>query len=463
MEIDVLVVGAGGCGLVAALASSEGGASVAILEKMERISGNTGLSTGSVLGGGTRFQKQAGIDDSPERMMDDLLRKSGPHDMPELVRTLAYESASLVEWLVDEIKIRLQLITDYRHVGHSVPRLHAPPSRKGKDLIDDLVKAVTDRDIPIAISNPVQELVIDDDGAVIGAVAQGERISTSRIKAKKIILANNGFGANRDMLRQYCPDIAEAPYFGAEGSNGEAIDWGRQLGVDLANMGAYQGYAAVSYPYGSIMSWTNIEMGGIMVDYRGLRFGDESLGYSGFTPLVMANSVSNPDHPHLAYSVFNAKIRDYSASHEEEFRELVELGGVKEWATVEDLNRFYKHGFEQLMATIDAYNEAARGDRKDEFGRTDFGLAPLEPPFVMCQVTPALFHTQGGLRINNQAQVIKPNGELVKNLFAGGGAAAGISGRVGSSGYASGNGLLTAMGLGRIAGIEAARQIKQEI
>ena len=461
MEIDVLVIGAGGCGLVAALAASEGGASVAILEKMERISGNTGLSTGSVLGGGTRFQEQAGIEDSPAKMMEDLLRKSGPHDMPELVRTLAYESASLVHWLADDIRIRLELITDYRHVGHSVPRLHAPPSRKGEDLIDDLVKAVTDRDIPIAISNPVQELVIDDEGAVIGAVAGGERSSTSRIKARKIILANNGFGANRDMLREFCPEIAEAPYFGAEGSNGEAIEWGRDLGVDMANMGAYQGYAAVSYPYGSIMSWTNIEMGGIMVDYRGQRFGDESLGYSGFTPLVMANSVSTPEHPHLAYSVFSAKIRDYSASHEEEFRELVELGGVKEWATVEDLNRFYGHDFEELLATLEAYNEAALGNRDDVFGRTDFGMAPLEPPYVMCQVTPALFHTQGGLRIDNLGQVIKPSGKPVKNLFAGGGAAAGISGRVGSSGYASGNGLLTAMGLGRIAGVEAVKQIQQ--
>ncbi len=463
MEIDVGVVGAGGCGLTAALAAHEEGAQVAVLEKFDKISGNTGLSTGSVLGAGTKYQRMAGIEDSPEKMIEDLLKQSGPHEVPHLVKVLAYESASLVEWLIEDIGIRMQLITDYRHVGHSVPRLHAPASRKGCDLIDDLVKAVKARQIPIAVGNPVADLVADDAGGVIGLVVRGERTAESRIRARKIILCNNGFGANREMLHRFCPEIAEAPYFGAEGSTGEAITWGEKLGAGLANTGAYQGYAAVSYPYGSIVSWTNIEMGGIMVDGDGKRFGDESIGYSGFTPLVMANSISTPEHPHLAFVIFNSKIRDYCASHEEEFRELIEEGGVKDWTSGEDLSRLFNCSFTQIMKTIDVYNAAARGEREDPFGRTDFGFAPLEPPFVICQVTPALFHTQGGLWINEQAQVVKPDNQAVNNLFAGGGVAAGISGQTGAAGYSSGNGLLTAMGLGRIAGRTAAQQIREGI
>lgn len=463
MEMDVVVVGAGGCGLTAALAAAEDGVQVAVLEKLDKIGGNTGLSTGSVLGAGSKYQREAGIEDSPEKMIEDISKQSGPHEMPHLVRTLAYESASLVEWLSEDLGIRMQLITDYRHVGHSVPRLHAPPSRKGCDLVDDLVKAVTERQITIAVGNPVADMVSDDSGGVSGVVVRGERTTESRIRARKVILANNGFAANREMLRRFCSEIADAPYFGAEGSTGEAIKWGEKLDAGLANIGAYQGYAAVSYPYGSIVSWTNIEMGGIIVDAEGRRFGDESIGYSGFTPLVMANSISTPEHPHLAFAVFNSKIRDYSASHEEEFRELVDQGGVKEWTSRKDLARFFGHSFAAITETIEAYNSAAGGERPDPFGRTNFGFAPLSPPYVVCQVTPALFHTQGGLLINEQAQVIKPNNEVVKNLFAGGGAAGGISGLTGAAGYSSGNGLLTAMGLGRIAGRNTAREIKQGI
>ncbi|MEW6266997.1 MAG: FAD-dependent oxidoreductase [Thermodesulfobacteriota bacterium] len=460
VEVDVLVVGAGGCGLTAALAAKEQGVDVAVLEKLAKVSGNTGLSTGSVLGAGTKYQRAAGIEDSPEKMIEDLSRQAGPHEMMELTRVLAHESASLVEWLIEVVGVRMGLITDYRHVGHTVPRLHAPPSRKGKDLIEDLLAAAKKKDIPVAVSNPVTQLVPGAENEVIGAVIKSERTGEYRLKAKKIILANNGFAAHRGMVSRFCPDIAGAPYFGAEGSTGEAILWGEELGAALANIGAYQAYAAVSYPYGSIVSWTTVEMGGIMVDHQGRRFGDESLGYSGFATAVMANTISNVEHPHLAFVICDARIRDYTASHEEEFRELVQLGGAKEWRDLADMTRLYGHDFAHLSDTIEGYNAAARGETKDPLGRRGFGFAPLEPPYVACQVTPGLFHTQGGLKINPLAQVLRPDGAIIGNLFAGGGAAAGISGLKGPAGYSSGNGLLTALGLGRIAGRAAALEVR---
>ena len=101
MEIDILVIGAGGCGLAAALSANEMGVEVGVVEKYEEFQGNTTLSTGSVPGAGTRFQREAGIDDSPEKLIEDLLRKSGPHEAEELTRLLAHQSAPLVEWLVD--------------------------------------------------------------------------------------------------------------------------------------------------------------------------------------------------------------------------------------------------------------------------------------------------------------------------------------------------------------------------
>ena len=205
MEIDILVIGAGGCGLAAALSANEMGVEVGVVEKYEEFQGNTTLSTGSVPGAGTRFQREAGIDDSPEKLIEDLLRKSGPHEAEELTRLLAHQSAPLVEWLVDYVRADLRLITDYLHVGHSVPRLHAPPARKGKYLHDDMLRAVRARNIPVAVGSPVETLVPDDKGAVIGAVVRGKRTGEQRIGAKKIVLATNGFGANPEMVRRYCP------------------------------------------------------------------------------------------------------------------------------------------------------------------------------------------------------------------------------------------------------------------
>lgn len=452
-ETDVLIIGGGGCGFAAAVAAHEDGAQVAVLEKLERVGGNTALSTGSVPGADSRFQRAAGIEDSPERMTEDLMALAGPHDCPELTRLLAIESAGLVEWLVDVVGARMDIITDYKHIGHSVPRLHAPGSRRGQDLLDDLLAAVEARGIPIAVGNGVRELVADDAGAVTGVLAADARGRQSRIGARKVVLATNGFAANKALLREHCPEISEAQYFGALGSTGEAVLWGRALGAALGNMGAYQGYAAVSYPQGSLLTWTTVEKGAIMVGADGRRFGDERKGYSGYARDVMLQG----EH---AFVIFDEQIHAVAAL-EEEFNELVGMGGVKRAETMAALAGAHDLDAAKLAATIERYNAAAAGSSEDPFGRSDFGLAPLSPPFYICRAVPGLFHTQGGLKVDTGARVLRQDGRVLPNLFAGGGAAAGISGQAGGYGYASGSGLLSALGLGRIAGWTAAREIRE--
>ncbi|MGH6896226.1 MAG: FAD-dependent oxidoreductase [Geminicoccaceae bacterium] len=443
---DVLVVGAGACGLAAAIAAHDADAEVAIVEKMQRPGGNSALSTGSIPAAGSRFQREAGIDDDPRRMIADLMRVSGRHDCATITRCLAEQSASLVEWLVDGIGARLLLITDYCHVGHSVPRLHAPRSRRGQDLVDDLLKAAGGRGIPLALGNDVSELIVEE-GAVVGAM-----VGSDRIGAGKVVLATNGFAANPELVRRWCPDIAAAEYFGALGSTGEAMLWGEALGAELANMGAYQGYAAVAHPHDTLLSWTTIEKGGILVGADGGRFGNEDLGYSGFAPRVMAQGT-------FAYAVYDARIHEI-ACLEDEYAELAGMGGVRHADDASELAALMAIDGDGLRATLDAHAAAARGERADDFGRRSFGLAPLSPRYAIARVKPGLFHTQGGLLVDDRARVLRRDGRPIPNLFAGGGAAAGISGRNGAEGYASGNGLLTALGLGRIAGLAAAQEIR---
>lgn len=451
-EVDVLIVGAGGAGLVAALAAHEAGSTVAVVEKFDRPGGNSALSTGSIPAGGTKYQAEAGIEDSPEQMAADMLAHSGPHEAEWLTHQLAKQSAPLVEWLREDIGIDLQLITDYKHVGHSVPRLHAPKSRQGKDLVNDLVRALEERDIPLVLGHPVQDLLLDENGEVSGLIAKGERAAETRLGAPNIILAANGFAGNREMIREYCPDMAEAEYFGAHGSTGEAIAWARDLGAKLENIGAYQGYAALAYPHGTLTSWTIIEMGGILVTPGGERFGDESVGYSGFTADVIANAGHS-------FMVFDQRIHDYVAKHELEYRELVELGGIRLSDDLSELAEFFEVPADALAATVaQAAKDAEAGAQgtKDAFGRSDFGFGPLSAPYAMCRTTPGLMHTQGGPAIDHDARVLKTDGSVIPHLYAAGGSAVGISGFKGGAGYASGGGLLSAMGLGRVAGAAAA-------
>jgi len=450
MEVDVLVVGAGACGLAAAIAAHDAGASVAILEKRERPGGNSSLSTGSVPGAGSRFQREAGIDDSAERMVADLERTAGHSELPALTRRMAGISASLCEWLVDSVGARMALITDYCHVGHTVPRLHAPVSRRGQDLVDDLLAAVARRDIPLAVNNAVSTLYVDAAGAVVGAAVTGPGVESSRIGAGSVILATNGFAANRELVQKYCTEIAGAEYFGALGSEGEAVVWGEQLGARLANMKAYQGYAAVAYPHGSLLSWTTIEKGGILVNAAGERFGSEDLGYSGYAKRVLAQA--GP-----VYAIFDDRIKAL-ASKEEEFQELVDHNGIKGSDSVAGLAAIFSLPEDALARTLADYNRAAQAQAADPQGRRQFGMAPLTGKLWICRVTPGLFHTQGGLAVNDVGRVLRADGSAIPGLYAGGGAAAGISGSAGAEGYCSGNGLLTAIGLGYLAGRTAAGQ-----
>ncbi len=447
-DVDVVVVGAGGGGLTAALAAAEQGASVALLEKLDRPGGNTFVSTGSVPAAGTRYQREAGIEDGPERMVADLSRQSGAHDAEHLLRLLAAGSAQLVEWLVESHSVDLRLITDYKHVGHSVPRLHAPPDRRGQSLTRDLLAATRRLDVEVVTGNPVAGLLFED-GRAAGVTVDGRRSGTYELRAPAVVLAANGFGNNKAMLARWIPGIAGARYSGAEGSTGEAIGWAADRGARLLNMGAYQGYAALAHPHGSLVSWTTVEKGGFLLSPDGDRMGDESVGYSGFAPVVAEAAGES-------VVVFDTRIRDFVSAHEPEFAELAAAGGVREADDAEQLARIIGCGVPAVERALSDQQDAASSGTADSTGRTDFPMGPLRAPYCVVRSVPALFHTQGGVDVDEHAEVRTGEGGTVPGLYAVGGVASGISGRDGARGYSSGNGLLCAFGLGRLAGLHAA-------
>lgn len=453
IDVDVLVVGAGACGLIAALRAAQAGASVAVLEKLDRFAGNTMLSCGSIPAAGTRMQREAGITDNIDTMIADIERVAGEHDASQLTRTVVERSAELVEWLVDYCGVGVKLYTNYRHVGHTIPRLHTQPTGRGSDLIDSLARAARREGIEIVFSNPVRRLLSDASGTVIGAEV-GDGAARYCVDAKKVILASSGYGANRALLREFCPEIAETQYFGAMGSEGEAVEWGRALGAQTGNLGSYQAHASVAYPHGELLTWSAAEKGAFYVNRQGLRFGNENIGYSGFGALVAAQG-------NEAYAVYDARIRDYVAHYQETYKALVEMGGAREAPDAGALAALHGIDAAALTDTILQYNRAARGEIGDAFGRTQFGMAPLAPPYVITRVNSALFHTQGGLLVDAHGRVLRGDGKPVPNLFAGGGAAVGLSGKAGGNGYVSGNGLLTATVLGYIAGETAAAELRR--
>jgi fumarate reductase flavoprotein subunit len=450
VETDVLVIGAGGCGLIAALAAAEKGAHVFVVEKEKAAGGNTSLSQAMVPAAGTSFQKEAGVDDSTEQMAEDILTKNKQGSDPDLTRHVAAESCRLVEWLDRKMEVRLELVTDFIYPGHSRLRIHANKTRKGAHLVNDLLQAASRYDrIDVAYKAPAKRLVAKrKTGAVLGAEVEIEGVGRNLARARKTILALNGFGANRGMLAKYIPEMSDAYYFGHEGNTGEGILWGEALGAKLENMGAYQAHGSVAHPHGALLTFATISYGGYHVNLQGRRFVNEYHGYSEHALDVLAQEQG------VAISVFDERCYQAILSFED-FQQCIRVGAIKRFDQIRELAKAFRVPEEEMEKTHEAFQQAALGRIADPLGRKDFNGA-LRPPLYGVKVTGALFHTQGGLKINKEAEVLRKDGTIIPNLYAGGGTASGFSGKAGPAGYLSANGLLAALVLGKIAGEKAA-------
>jgi fumarate reductase flavoprotein subunit len=450
-QVPLLIIGAGAAGLCAALAAKEAGVDAVLIERDAVPAGSTALSAGLIPAAGTRFQRAKGIVDSPQLFAADIQRKAHGEADPVLVEAVAKESGPLIEWLADRYGLPFDVVDNFNYPGHSALRMHGLPSRTGQELIDRLRSAAEASDIVILTGRAAERLVAEPDGRISGVeVLRGDG-AHERFGCAALILACNGYGGNPELVRCFIPEMADALYFGHPGNRGDALLWGEALGAKLAHLGAYQGHGSVATPHNILITWAVIMQGGMQVNSEGRRFCDESRGYSE----QAADVLRQPGQ--IAWDVFDARIASVARQFED-FRTAERAGAILSAETIADLARAMHVPSAAFAAEWNDVERLKAREAQDRYGRQFTPAQLCEPPFHAVKVTGALFHTQGGLAIDAIGRVKRKDGTGFPNLFAAGGAAAGVSG-ASANGYLSGNGLLTATVLGRLAGRAAAAQV----
>jgi fumarate reductase flavoprotein subunit len=457
LEVEVVIVGAGAAGFTAALAARDGGAEVLLLERDPVPRGSTSMSQGYACAAGTLLQKESGIEDDADRFYADIMARTGGKADPRIARTVAQSSGAAIDWLTEKHAIPFRMNISWAgFFGHSVNRMHGMPSRTGEELHGALMRAAENAGVDLVTGAHVDQVYADPGGRVTGVRVRREDGSSETIGCGALVLTTCGFGANREMVRRYITSFGEAPYyryFGHEGNEGEGIRWGIELGGATGCMDAFQGYGALADPYGIIVNYETVMHGGITVNADGERFSNETADISG----QALNILRQPEG--IGWIVFDDARR---ALVEElpEFRDLLALGAVRTAETPEALAAAIGIPADTFARTLAEAGEMARGERTCPFGRDFTGKPPLSGRLHAIRTTGALFHTQGGLMVDEGARVTCADGTPLPNLFAAGGTACSISGN-GVDGYLPAAGLGTAIALGRLAGVSAAALVTE--
>lgn len=447
-DIPVVIIGGGGTGLCAALAVRDAGVDVLVVERDGQPMGTTAMSTGLIPAAGSAIQRAKGIEDSPELFASDIAGKAKGAVDKHLVEHLAKESGRTIDWLADKHGLDLSLVEGFTYPGHSALRMHGMPSRSGSELMGALASACEDAGVDILTDSLVDTIFVDSNDRVIAIEATRPDGESDIIGCGALILACCGFAGNQQMVSELIPELEHATFHGHPGNKGHAIAWGRELDAAMADLSAYQGHAGLAAGYGIPILWPLITEGGIQVNRAGQRFANEAAGYSEQAVEVLKQE------GHVAWSVYDERRHEVMKQFDD-YQQAMAAGCLHSANTLGELAARIGINPEGLEATVAETHRLIESGEPDDFGRSFAGKAPLAAPFYAVKVTGALFHTQGGLEVDAHARVLRSDRTPMPNLYAGGGAARGISGP-GADGYMAGNGLLTATTLGRLAGEHAA-------
>jgi len=449
--VDVLVMGGGACGATAALAASDAGAEVLLVEADARPMGTTGMSMGVFCAAGTKQQAAAGEQDDGDTFFADILAKTKGQTDPEIAHALAYGSGPTLDWLVGSHGVPLELDTGFRPAyGNTRMRVHGWPGHAGQDLLELLHQKVADAGVMVLNPAKVVDVIADDEGRgrVLGVEIERPGGERERVGCKALVIASGGFAGNHAMLRQYIPEMADARNNGHEGSRGDGIRLGVSLGAAVGDLSAFQGYAMLTEPQGISVPPGFVIDGAILVNINGLRFVDEKEDIAGMVHPVMAQPGGH------VWVIFDEEIERRNA-YQPDTKALTELNAARRGESVEALAQRIGVDPQALAASLEEARQAQVEGRPDAQGRVWGDELPPSGALGAFKVVGAIYHTQGGLQIDRNARVLREDGSALPNLFAGGGAARSVSGPS-SWGYLPAMGLCTAVTLGRLSGEGAA-------
>ncbi len=495
LTADVAVVGAGGAGLTAALTVSDAGGSVVVLESQAAPGGNSVKSTGGMNAAKTAYQdenafaEEAGVEktlkaaeayadngavaelaakvreqweawkadpkgyfDSTELFaLDTILGGKGLNN-PELVKTLVENSAAGIEWLRSK-DVYLDHVSAFG--GASVKRIHRPVNEEGKTVsvgaytIPRLVKAAETREnIAVLTDTTVTEILTDEAGNVCGVKGVYKTGNQVTVRAKAVILATGGFGANMDMVTKYAPQLQGFMTTNSAGARGQGIDMAQKLGAATVDMEQIQIHPTVQADTAALITEGLRGDGAVLVNAEGKRFVDEV----GTRDVVSAAEIAQTGS--CSWLIVDQRMADASSV----IQGYIDKGYTFSGNTWEELAEAIGVPAEALAETMKTWNGYAAEGKDPDFGRTSFALPLDTAPYYAIRVTAGIHHTMGGLRIDARTRVLREDGTAIPGLYAAGEVTGGVHG----ANRLGGNAVADFVVFGRIAGEEAAARALED-
>ncbi|WP_294664227.1 flavocytochrome c [uncultured Fusobacterium sp.] len=417
---DVVVVGAGGAGLVAAIEAKNNGAqNVIVIEKMAFAGGNTLISGGEYAAPNNWVQVKKGLKDSNDTFYNDIL-KGGDHEGdPKLVRVLADNALSGAEWLKDYINMTFEDRQMF-FGGHSVERSLVPQGATGVEMISKLLAKAKELNIPILYETPATELIVDK-GRVTGVKAVDEDKEYTFLAKNGVILATGGFGSNLEMRVKYNKDVDENILStNTVGITGDGITMAEKIGAQLEDMPFIQTYPTCDPISGALLYFGDVRLigGSILINQEGKRFVEE-LERRDVISMAIKNQTGNAAYQFCDEA--QVKISGVAEHHEDEMNYLFNNKLLVKADTIKEAADFFGIDAAELEKTVAKYNQYAKDGKDLEFNKRG-KLTPFEAkgPFYIMKAVPAVHHTMGGVKIDENARVINTKGEVIKGLYGAG-------------------------------------------
>lgn len=442
---DVVIIGAGGGGMAAALTAKQDGADVAIFEKMPVAGGNTLKSSGGMNASETKFQEADGIEDSNDLFYEETLKGGKGTNDPELLRYLVDHSAEAIDWL-DSMGITLNNITFSG--GASVARIHRPEdgSAVGGYLVEGLLRNVAEQEIPLFVNSEVTK-INEADGKVTGitVTVEGEE---KAIAADAVIIATGGFGGNFEMVSEIKPELDGFVTTNHPGATGDGIRMAQELGAATVDLDKIQIHPTVEQSTSYLVTESVRGEGGILVNQQGERFTNELLTRD----VVSANIIALPEQ--YAYVIADERLKESVTA----INQYEEKGIVTKADTIEELAEALDIPAENLKTTLETWNEAVANGEDKAFERTtgmEFDLS--QAPYYAIKIAPGIHHTMGGLKIDTETHVLREDGTAIEGLYASGEVTGGVHG----SNRIGGTAVTDIIVFGRQAGAQATKFVKE--